>query len=571
MISSVDELLQKVNILDVISQNVKMRKAGKDYIGLCPFHNEKSPSFTVSVEKQIYYCFGCHEGGNAINFVMKYDNLSFQEALESIARQYGLTLKRTGDSKRPRQHDALLKLAEHYHQSLKQNRMAMHYLENRGLNSDIIDEFMIGFSDRNKQGLKTYLKNAGIPSDHLLSTGVLRIKDGEIYDIFRGRVIIPIIDVNKRVVGFGARAMEKDAIPKYINSPESSIFSKRISLFGIDKAKKHIVEHDEVFIVEGYFDLISLYRVGIRNVVSTLGTSITEGQLSRLRNYTENITLMLDGDEAGAKSALRLIETISEMDINGKMVLLPEGHDPDSLVRNEGKEAMEDVIAGKKTILDYFFEYHTARCKLSALEGKLSFIKIVLPHVEAISNEVKKRLYVKKLSELTGVEEKYFVQETRTTESSGDRFDDKGPTNIIEKKVVGVLMNYPSLVHMFQGKEVIIKNANSVMSDIVSKMFLWFEENKRLDINGFVSALEKGDTRDFIVRTSFEMAECDEDESMRIVSDYLKYVEKKHVKVEAQRITERLSEAEKRGDEKAVMELLQQKRQVLAFIKSNFI
>ncbi len=571
MISTMEELLQKINILDVVSQNVKLRKAGKDYNGLCPFHKEKTPSFTVSVEKQIYYCFGCHEGGNAVNFVMKYENMSFQEALESLAQQYGVEFKRSsGDSRKPRQHDALLKLAEFYHRCLKQNSSALRYLAGRGIEMDIIDEFMIGFSDRNKLGLKAFMKGADIPNDHLLNTGILRVKDGEIYDIFRGRVIVPIVDVNKKVIGFGARAMEKDAVPKYINSPESSVFSKRVSLFGIDKAKKHIVEKNEVFIVEGYFDLISLYREGVNNVVSTLGTSITEGQLSRLRNYTENVTLMLDGDEAGAKSALRLIETLSEMDINGNMVVLPDGHDPDSLIRKEGKEAVEKVIGQKKPILDYFFDYYMARCKLSALEGKLSFVKTVFPHVDTIRNGVKKRLYIKKLSELTGVEERYFSGEVRTdSDKGGDR--KKDPVNIIEKRVVGVLMNYPSLMEMLKGKEVIGRIKDSDVGDVLSKMFQWFEEKKHLEINGFVAILEKDEQRDFVVQTSFDMAACDEEESTRILSDYLRYVEKKHVREQATKITEKLSEAEKRGDEEAVMELLQQKRQVLAFIKSNFI
>jgi DNA primase len=570
MISTMDELLQKINILDVVSQNVKLRKAGKDYIGLCPFHKEKTPSFTVSVEKQIYYCFGCHEGGNAVNFIMKYENMSFHEALESLAQEYGVEMKRSGDSKRPRQYDALLKLAEHYHRSLKENAPALKYLLGRGIDKDIIDEFMIGFSDRNKQGLKAFMKGAAIPNDHLLNTGILRIKDGEIYDIFRGRVTIPIIDVNKKVIGFGARAMEKDAIPKYINSPESPVFSKRSCLFGIDKARKHIVESNEVFIVEGYFDLIALYREGIRNVVSTLGTSITDGQLSKLRNYTENITLMLDGDEAGAKSALRLIETISDMDINGNMVVLPEGHDPDSLVRHEGGKAAEKVMGEKKPILDYFFEYYMARCKLSALEGKLSFVRTVLPHVEAIKNAVKKRLYIKKISELTGVEERYFFNEIKGEAEKGGG-SKKDPANLIEKSVVGVLMNHPSLMYMLKGKEVIGWIKDNDVGEVLSKMFQWFEEKKHLEIDGFISVLEKDEMRDFVVQTSFDMAACDEKESMRILSDYLKYVEKRHVKEQAQRITEKLSEAEKRGDEKAVMELLQQKRQVLAFIKSNFI
>ncbi|MDR2018299.1 MAG: DNA primase [Syntrophobacterales bacterium] len=573
MRTNIDQVLDKINILDVVSQYVKLRKAGKDYIGLCPFHKEKTPSFTVSIDKQIYYCFGCHEGGNAINFIIKYENLSFQEALEALAGQYGIKLEQAGNTKRPKQHDALARLVEHYHDCLKSNPSALRYLSDRGLNQDGINEFKIGFSDRQRYSMRGFLKSAHIPDDILLGTGILRMKDGDIYDIFRGRIVIPIFDVTRKVVGFGARAMEKDAIPKYINSPESSIFSKRFSLFGIDKAKKYITEKNEVFIVEGYFDLIALYLNGIKNVVSTLGTSITEGQLSKLRNYTENITLMLDGDEAGVKSALRLIGILSEMDINGSMIVLPDGHDPDSFVREKGTGGLDTLSECKKPILDYFFDYYMARCKLDKLEGKLTFIKTVTPHVETIRDGIKKRLYIQRLSELTGVEEEHFFDSFKGTTTTGQvsKPTRKDTTNIIEKRVVGVLINNPSLIHAMNGREVIKHVKNDDIKEVLKRMFEYFEEKKQLEINSFIGLLDNTNLRDFVVQSALDVAECDETESKRILSDYLKHVEKKYMKEEAERITERLSEAERNGNDKKVMELLQQKKQVLAFIKSHFV
>ena len=358
MRTTLDELLQRVNILDVVSQYVKLRKAGKDYAGLCPFHKEKTPSFTVSVEKQMFYCFSCREGGNAVNFLMKYENLSFQEAQENLARQYGMEIIRKDSGKRTGHFDALSKLAEYYQRNLQNSKTALQYLHNRGMTDDVIEEFKLGYSDRTSGNLKGFLKNSGIPNDIFLSTGIVRIKDGTLYEMFRGRIIIPIIDVNKKIIGFGGRTIEKEGFPKYVNSPESTVFSKRSSLFGIDKTRKSISESNEVFIVEGYFDFISLYMNGFKNIVSTLGTAVTEGQISKLRNYTENITLMLDGDEAGIKSALRLIELFAEMDVHGNMIVLPEAHDPDSFVRKEGAEAVREAITKKKPILDYYFDYY---------------------------------------------------------------------------------------------------------------------------------------------------------------------------------------------------------------------
>ena len=407
MKTTVEELLARINILDIVSQYVKLRRAGKNFVGLCPFHKEKTGSFTVSVEKQIYYCFGCHEGGNAINFLMKHENLSFQDVLENLGRQYGIEVTRRSGARRTGALEALLKLAEYYHQNLRGSGAALNYLARRGIDGKAIGDFKIGFSEKARHSLKAFLKNSGVSSDIFLSTGIVRLKDGEMYDIFRGRIVIPIFDVNNRVIGFGGRTTEKEGIPKYINSPESAVFTKRSALFGIDKAKNHISEVNEVFIVEGYFDLIALYQGGIRNVVSTLGTSVTEGQLSRLRNYTENITLMLDGDEAGIKSALRLIGLFSDMDINGNMIVLPAGHDPDSFIRKEGAEAARKIMEEKKPILDYFFDFARKKYGVESLEGKLAFIRTVMPHLETIRDGIKKQLYVKRLSELTSLEEQY--------------------------------------------------------------------------------------------------------------------------------------------------------------------
>ena len=570
MKSTLDELLQRVNILDVISQYVKLRRTGKNFVGLCPFHKEKTPSFSVSIEKQIYYCFGCHEGGNVINFLMKYERLSFQETLENLASQYGVEINRKESTRRTNSFDALLKLTDYYHSNLKNSKFALQYLEKRGIDRGVIDEFKIGFSDGQGYNMKVFLKDAGIPNDVLLATGILRIKDGDIYDIFRGRVVIPIFNVNKKVIGFGGRTIEKDGFPKYINSPESPIFSKRLSLFGIDKTKKYIAEKDEAFIVEGYFDLISLYTSGLKNVVSTLGTSVTEEQLSKLRNYTENITLMLDGDEAGIKSALRLIELFSELDINGNMVVLPEGHDPDSFVRKEGIEGVNQIINKKKPILDYFFDYHMDRCGVEKLEGKLVFVRTVMPYIDGIRNGVKKRLYIKRLSELTNVEEHYFWDNVheRKIEPSFIGDDSK---NIIGRKVIGVLMSNPDLLENFKRRGVIRYVQDKDIQEVLSIMFNYVEEKKHLEINSFISVLEKEHLKDLVLKSVFDLAECDESEYERVLLDYFKHIERKSIKEEAKKITERLSEAEKRGDEREIMELLQEKRQVLAFIKSNFI
>lgn len=570
MRTTLDDLLQRVNILDVVSQYVKLRKAGKDYAGLCPFHKEKTPSFTVSVEKQMFYCFSCREGGNAVNFLMKYENLSFQEAQENLARQYGMEIIRKDSGKRAGHFDALSKLAEYYQQNLQNSKIALQYLHNRGMTDDVIEEFKLGYSDRTSGNLKGFLKNSGVPNDIFLSTGIVRIKDGTLYEMFRGRIIVPIIDVNKKIIGFGGRTIEKEGFPKYVNSPESTVFSKRSSLFGIDKTRKFISESNEVFIVEGYFDFISLYMNGFKNIVATLGTAVTEGQISKLRNYTENITLMLDGDEAGIKSALRLIELFAEMDIHGSMIVLPEAHDPDSFVREEGADAVQEAIAKKKPILDYYFDYYITKHSIKTPEGKGSLIKAVMPHVEAIRNSVTRRLYIKRISELTGVEENHFVDShnERMAGSSKSGTESKG---IIEKKVINACMANPRLLEPYKGKEVLSYIKDDHVREILTRLLIHVEEKQDFEVHSFVQTLENDDLRSLVLDAIFDSTEFIEEEPERVFFDYFKHIEKQFFKEESKKITKKLSEAERRGDEKEIIELLEQKRQVLTYMKNNFL
>lgn len=570
MKTTLDELLQRVNILDVVSQYVKLRKAGKDYAGLCPFHKEKTPSFTVSVEKQMFYCFSCREGGNAVNFLMKYENLSFQEAQENLAHQYGMEIIRKDSGKRTGHFDALSKLAEYYQRNLQNSKTALQYLHNRGMTDDFIEEFKLGYSDRTSANLKGFLKNSGIPNDIFLSTGIVRIKDGILYEMFRGRIIIPIIDVNKKIIGFGGRTIEKEGFPKYVNSPESTVFSKRSSLFGIDKTRKFISESNEVFIVEGYFDFISLYMNGFKNIVSTLGTAVTEGQISKLRNYTENITLMLDGDEAGIKSALRLIELFAEMDIHGNMVVLPEAHDPDSFVRKEGAGAVREAITKKKPILDYYIDYYITKHLIKTPEDKSSLVKAVMPYIEAVRNSVTRRLYIKRIAELTGVEENHFT-DAHNGRMAGSPQSITESGGIIERKVINVCMTNPRLLEPYKGKEVLSYIKNDHVREILSRLLIHVEEKQNFEVHSFVQTLENDDLRSLVLDAVFDSAEFVDNEPEKVFFDYFKHIEKQFYKEESKKITEKLSEAERRGDEKEITKLLEKKRQVLTYMKNNFL
>lgn len=566
--SFLDEVLGRVNILDIVGQYVKLRKTGRNFVGLCPFHKEKTPSFSVSVEKQIYYCFGCHEGGNAVAFMAKYERSTFQEALESLANQLGIqTRQRTGPRQTPA-FEALSKLAGYYQENLKRSGPALKYLADRGISSQIIEEFRLGYSERSNYKAD-FAKRLGVPLDALFSSGVLKMREGggETYDIFRGRIVIPILDANGKVVGFGGRGLAKDSLPKYINSPESPVFSKRSILYGLDKAKREIADKDEAIIVEGYFDLIALHAAGLRNSVATLGTSVTEDQISRLRNYTENITLMLDGDDAGVKSALRLITIFAEMGINGNMVVLPDGHDPDSLLRKEGLPGFSRAMEGKKPLLDYFFEIHAKKHGLRTLEGRLGFIRTIVPHLEGMKDAVKRRLYIQRLSELTGVEEYKFwdtLEDKHKETAAGIEGESQ---SAIERRVVGILINRPQYVEFLKEKGVEELIRDKDLKELVSRILNYLDDHESLDLKVFLNVLERPELREMALSSAMDMEECDDQEVDKILSDYICHATGKLIREEAKGITERLVEAEKRGDEKALKELLEMKMQVVTAMK----
>jgi DNA primase len=567
VISLLDSVLERVNILDLVSQYVKLRRTGKNFVGLCPFHKEKTPSFTVSVEKQIYYCFGCHEGGNAVQFLSKYDHLTFQESLESLANQLGIKIQSKSSGKRMSILDALSKLADYYQGNLAKSVAARAYLAKRGIDDKTSDEFRLGYSEK-VQYTQEFSRRLGIPFDLLFSIGLFKMRGDDIYDIFRGRIVIPILDINNKVIGFGGRGLEKDALPKYLNSPESAVFSKRSVLFGLDKARKVIAERDEALVVEGYFDLISLHKAGVRNVVATLGTSITEEQVSRLRNYTENITLMLDGDEAGVKSTLRLIGLFGEMGINGKMVVLPAEHDPDSFIQERGLPGLEEIMLAKKPILDYSFDFHVKRCGLSTVEGKQAFIRVVLPQLEVMKDSVVKSLYVQRLAELTGVEEYRFWDSIKEKRAEPGK-PGEGPTGAVERKIVGICMNRPVLMEFLKGKGVETYIADRESHEVLGRMIEFYEQHGSLDVKNFVSMLEGDEVKNSVLSSALEVAEYPDDEMEKVIVDYCHHIDRKRLQEEAKKITDQLAEAEQNGDEQALAELLERKRQVVQTMRSK--
>ncbi|MCX7856412.1 MAG: DNA primase [Deltaproteobacteria bacterium] len=565
MKTAVDTILEKVDIVEFISRYVRLKKTGRNFVGLCPFHKEKTPSFTVSPEKQLFYCFGCQTGGNVISFVMKYENMDFHDAIESLSKEYGIPVQEW-KVKTFAIYDALSELAEFYHKNLKQSQIALRYLRERDIDNETIDKFKLGFSGKN---ISEFFSSCKIPKDVFFSTGILKITGTEIQDIFRGRIVIPIYDVNGRVIGFGGRSIEKDRLPKYINSPESQVFSKRSVLFGLEKAKRDIVDKNLAIIVEGYFDMISLYNCGIKNVVASLGTAITEEQIKKLKNYTENITLMLDSDEAGIKSALRAIDTFSANGVNGEIVLLPQNEDPDTFARKNGYSGISALIQKRMPIIEYYFEYHKEKYGMETVQKKLSFIRTVMPYIEQMRDNVHKRLYVKRISELTGVEEHIFWDEIEGKSKNIEFKEEERILPPVNKMLIGTILDDPELAYGSGLREVVDYIKDGTLKRLMEEFFATKMERDVFDLNGYLFRLENEDIREFVVSGVFEAQRLEKDAKRKIIEDFIKYTKKSAMKEKLKMLTERLAFAEREKDEKKISEILIEKKEVLKALKSS--
>lgn len=420
----ISEILNASDIIEVISDSVTLKKAGRNYFGLCPFHSEKTPSFSVSPQKQIFYCFGCSAGGNAISFLMKLHQISFPEAVNVLAKRYGVTLESHVISSIEKQKLELKeglyrvnkKIKEYYTAQLKDgvsSLRAREYLERRAISQDIIDEFCMGYAPDKWDSVVLQLKHMRISRNMAEQSGlVLKRKNSSgYYDRFRNRIIFPIFDVNMQVAGFGGRVLD-ETMPKYLNSPETPIYSKGKILYGLHAAKQYCRQEGEVYIVEGYFDFISLYQSGIKNCVATLGTALTKEHIRLLKGYASRIFLVFDSDDAGINAAKRSVDLFVRESIELRIIILPKGQDPDSFITEHGSKAFKSVALMAMSAIEFLTEMAVKKYGLS-IEGKVSALEEIKIHVAAIQDTTARSLYVKETAHRLGIDEDAVLEKVR--------------------------------------------------------------------------------------------------------------------------------------------------------------
>ena len=398
----IEEVRMKNDIVDVVSQYVKLNRRGNTYFGLCPFHNEKTPSFSVTPSKQMYYCFGCGAGGNVYNFVMEYENYTFGEALQHLADRVGVQLPKIEYSREAREkaekRATLLEInklaASYFYYQLRRENgsQAYAYLINRGVSEDTIKKFGLGYSDKYSDDLYKFLKSKNYSDDLLRESGLFNVDERHgMYDKFWNRVIFPIMDVNNRVIGFGGRVMG-DGKPKYLNSPETKIFDKSRNLYGLNIART--TRKNYLILCEGYMDVISMHQAGFTNAVASLGTALTSGHASLLKRYTQEVLLLYDSDDAGVRAALRAIPILREAGITSRVVSLKPHKDPDEFIKALGGEEFEKRL--ERAMDSFMFRIHMAQKEFTMEEpqGQNRFFERCAQMLLELSDELERNLYI---------------------------------------------------------------------------------------------------------------------------------------------------------------------------------
>ncbi|MDH3251661.1 MAG: DNA primase [Ignavibacteria bacterium] len=421
--AAIDEIRTSSDIVDVISSSLKLKKRGKNYVGLCPFHQEKTPSFNVSPDRQMYHCFGCGAGGNVFTFVMETEKVSFIEAVRTLADRAGIALPSPGreDSAKATEAEILYGIcrkAETYFQenltATVEGKLALEYFRHRGFSDDTMRTFGLGYAMNSWDGFVKFVEREGIDQALAEKAGLItRREDGSgYYDRFRGRAMFPIYSASGRIIAFGARKMrDEDQLAKYINSPETPIYSKSRVLYGLFQAREAIREKEYAILVEGYADLLSLYQAEIRNCVASSGTALAVEQIQLLSRYTKTITLVYDADSAGSKATMRGVDLIIEQGMEVLVAELPAGEDPDSFVRSRGAAAFRDLLGNAVTFLDFKAKLFETQGLLATPEGHTRAIRSIVETIARMKDEIKQQLYIKSLAEKYGLYETTLFRE----------------------------------------------------------------------------------------------------------------------------------------------------------------
>lgn len=565
-----NQIQDRLDIVEIISSYVPLKNAGRNFKANCPFHHEKTPSFMVNPDKQIFHCFGCGVGGNIFSFVMKQERKDFREAVEMLAERAGVEIPkdRMVDPKTAERQSQYAKAnelaAEFYHNVLlknKESQKAREYLTRRGLSPETIAEFRLGFAPESWDALGEAMK--GRIADAVLEKLGLAIakKEGGQYDRFRNRVMFPILDQKGAVVAFGGRVMD-DSVPKYLNSPESEIYVKGRHLYGLFQARKAVRDLDSVIVVEGYMDLIACHQAGVRNVVASLGTALTSEQVRLIRRHTKNVIMLYDADKAGEAATLRGLELFLEEGLEVKIVRLAAGHDPDSFIKEFGAARFREALANAQTLFEYKTALLKGRYDAKTLEGKVKIANEMVTLFTKVRNEILRAEWVKQLAKELSLSEDALLTEiqrgssrSRSAAPAESAAKDAAPKteSQAEKLVIGLLLDDPARIA--EAKEQVRRSdfSSPAAWDILTALFS--ENAAELSASHFMNRTAADPEASRIL--SAACAEVDRlDDKQRAFQDCLSWFKRSRITHEREALKERLVQAEGAGDKERARQVL---------------
>ena len=574
----IEEIKSRANIVDLVSEYVTLKKAGRNFVGLCPFHKEKTPSFTVNSEKQIFYCFGCGEGGNIFTFLMKINNISFSEAVRNLAGKLGVVIATRHISANEKKSLSIreglkqvnLAAAGYFSKNLfsEAGRPVREYLKKRGLKDSVIKEFNLGYAANEWTNLGDFFKRENISLKLVEEAGlIIPRKSGGFYDRFRGRLIFPIEDIGGNIVAFGGRILG-DGEPKYLNSPESPIYVKGKNLYGLNRTKDDIRKNDYVILVEGYFDLLSLRNSGIFSVVATLGTAVTRDHVDLIRRYTRNLVVMFDPDEGGISAIERSLKLFLEGNLHTKVVVLPDGHDPDEYAKKLGREGLSEAVAHSQSMVDYYIEEIMGSRK--TFEDNLDLTEAAISFISSIGDVIQRNLFIKRVSEKLNIDQELLKRETnRKPKPRTDLKEDVSgkwkseKVDALELSFIHMMLEYPHKIPEIANGGILDYFTSEDLKRLGNILKQSYGKNGDISASDIVSGLEDGALKKRLLKLIMSESPYDVTVVDKIFADLAKRIKQKWYKKKHIRLKRELIKAQEMDDRKSCSMLLVEKQRLL--------
>jgi len=590
---TIKEIRDACSIVEVVSAYVSLHKVGVNHKGLCPFHNEKTPSFFVNEARKFFHCFGCGASGDVFAFMMQMEKLSFQESVRALAKRCGICLPEHKPS--PRERERLsdqakylqinASMARHYHELLLHDRRAERartYLAGRGLSAETIQQHGIGFAPDAWDTAVQHLRSQNFSLADACRLGLIIDKGNARYhDRFRNRIMFPIANTAQHIIGFGGRVIDAGE-PKYLNSPESAVYRKGHSLYGIRTAQAHIQKQDCALVVEGYLDALSLHQAGISNTVAALGTALTEHQINTLRRYTPNITIIFDGDSSGERAMMRSVEPFLKQGLAPRMVSLPQGDDPDSFVRRQGAEALRATLAAAGYLIDFVVERIIQRHATATPQGKVAACKEVIPVLQQLTDPLEHDLYVQKVARRINIEEKHLrsrVQASRKAPEQRVHLPDvpqdrpesaPSPSFVAEQMIVRLMLNSPAAIKLMSTTSIFLEFADAGLRELASVIDALYRQHGEVSVPLLMESVARQDWRQTIMEGCF--GEAFPGDPLKVLEDCIRDIRLKKNNRQLETVNSLLRQAEASHDRTSShryllehQHLLQQKKGILQF------